>query len=54
MPRTCPRLRKCPCPVWTREAGLFIGTTALDMLRIAALSVLALKPEGLVSAVTTP
>lgn len=34
-----------------RESGLFIGTTAEDILQTAMLSVLALKPEGFVSPV---
>jgi nucleotide-binding universal stress UspA family protein len=35
-----------------REPGLFIGTTAEDVLQGAQTSVLALKPEGFVSPVT--
>ncbi|NEX19940.1 universal stress protein [Thiorhodococcus mannitoliphagus] len=34
-----------------REPGLFIGTTAEDILQTAMLSVLALKPEGFISPV---
>ena len=36
-----------------REAGVFIGTTAEDVIQGSRIAVLALKPEGFVSPVTT-